>query len=250
MSIISLIIMFIAAAAAGAFGTLTGGASLITIPLLIVLGLPPHTAIGTDRFGVMGIGWAGLYKFHQKKLIDYRLSFLMALPTGIGAIVGANVVFSISGKVLNNIIIVTNVLCLLYLALNPGLGLEKRKHAVGVFKYWFGGLLSFIIGFYGGFYGAMSGTLLAYVLIMWFGQTFIHSAANIKLASIFMTTSAATVFMLRGAIDYPLALAMFSGCLCGSYLGAHYSDKIGNVWIKRFFMVVLAVVTLKMILSS
>ncbi|MDF1592449.1 MAG: sulfite exporter TauE/SafE family protein [Desulfobacterales bacterium] len=73
MSFISLIIIFVASAAASAFGTLIGGTSLITIPLLIVLGLPPHTAIGTDRFGVMGIGWAGLYKFHHKKFIDYRL---------------------------------------------------------------------------------------------------------------------------------------------------------------------------------
>ena len=111
-------------------------------------------------------------------------------------------------------------------------------------------MLCFIIGFYGGFYGAMSATLLAYVLIMWFGQTFIHSAANVKMASIFMTTSAATVFILKGAIDYPLALAMFAGCLCGSYLGAHFSDKIGNVWIKRSFLVVLAVMILKMILSQ
>ena len=247
MNIISLIIIFTASAAASAFGTLIGGTSLITIPLLIVLGLPPHAAIGTDRFGVMGIGWAGLYKFHHKKFIDYRLSFLLALPTFVGTIIGANAVFSISEKVLKIIIIATNVACLLYLVLNPGLGLEKKERASGTFKYWFGGLLCFAIGFYGGFYGAMAATLLAYVLIMWFGQTFIQSAANVKVASIFMTTSAAAVFLLKGAIDYPLALAMFAGCLSGSYLGAHFSDRIGNLWIKRIFMLVLAVMILKMV---
>jgi len=75
MDILSLFIIFVFAAGASAFGTLIGGASLITIPLLILLGLPPHMAIGTDRFGVMGIGWAGLYTFHRKKWSTFASVF-------------------------------------------------------------------------------------------------------------------------------------------------------------------------------
>jgi uncharacterized membrane protein YfcA len=249
MTIISLIIIFFVAALASAYGTLIGGASLIIIPLLILLGLPPHAAIGTDRFGVMGIGWAGLFKFRRKGLVDYRLSFLMAVPTFIGTILGANLVFSVSEHLLKMIIILTNVLCLFYLVLNPQSGIEERRRTAGSFKYWLGGALCFLIGVYGGFYGAMAATLLAYVLILWFGHTFIQGAANVKVASIFMTTSAALVFFLKGALDLPLGLATFAGCLCGSYLGAHFSDRIGNLWIKRFFMIVLSAMILKMALS-
>lgn len=246
MDLASLSIVFIAGAGASAFGTLIGGASLITIPLLIVLGLPPQIAIGTDRFGVIGIGCAGLYKFCRKGIVDFRLSMLMAVPTFLGSILGANLVFSISENVLRIIIILTNIFCLLYLVFSPGLGLEGKASTSGGFKYWIGGILCFIIGVYGGFYGAMAATLLAYVLIMWFGQTFIQGAANVKVASIFMTTSAASVFSLKGAINYPLGLALFFGCLCGSYLGAHFSDKVGNLWIKRIFLFVLAAMILKM----
>ena len=246
MDLVSLIVIFIAGAGASAFGTLIGGASLITIPLLIVLGLPPHVAIGTDRFGMIGIGCAGLYKFWRKGIVDWRLSLLMAVPTLLGTVLGANLVFSISENILKIVIIVTNILCLLYLLFNPGLGLERKARARGRFKYWMGGLLCFFIGVYGGFYGAMAATFLAYVLIMWFGQTFIQGAANVKVASIFMTVSAAVVFFLKGAINFPLGLALFLGCLCGSYLGAHFSDKIGNLWIKRFFVTVLAVMIVKM----
>ncbi len=82
MDIVRLIIIFIGGAGASAFGALIGGASLINIPLLIVLGLPPHVAIGTDRFGVMGIGWAGLFKFHLKgfealHLLDDQRQFIV-----------------------------------------------------------------------------------------------------------------------------------------------------------------------------
>ncbi|MFH1488158.1 MAG: TSUP family transporter, partial [Pseudomonadota bacterium] len=65
-------------------------------------------------------------------------------------------------------------------------------------------------------------------------------------ASLCMTTSASIVFFMKGSIHFPLGIAMFSGCLCGSYLGAHYSDRIGNLWIKRFFLAVLTVMLLKM----
>jgi hypothetical protein len=244
-----LIIIFIAAAGASAFGTLIGGASLITIPTLILLGLPPHMAIGTDRFGVIGIGVAGLFKFYSKKMIDFRLSFLLAIPTLLGSIVGANLVLFIREDLLRIVIILTNVLCLLYLILNPKLGLEKKEPSRGKLKYLLGGLLCFLIGMYGGFYGAMAATFLAYVLIMWFGQTFLQTAANVKVASICLTTSAASVFGLNGSIDFSLGASMLFGCLCGSYLGAHFSHVVGNLWIKRFFVVVLTIMIIKMALA-
>ena len=246
MDILSLIIIFLAAAGASAFGALIGGASLITIPTLILLGLPPHTAIGTDRFGVIGIGVAGFFEFNRKKMINYRLSFLLAIPAFLGSLVGANLALSIQENILNAIIILTNVLCLLYIILNPKIGLEGKKRSAKRHEYYYAGPLCFVIGIYGGFYGAMTATFLAYVLIMWFGQTFIQSAANVKVAAVFLTSSAATIFGLKGAIEYSLGTAMLLGCLCGSYLGAHFSDKVGNLWIKRLFVVILTVMILKM----
>ena len=98
-------------------------------------------------------------------------------------------------------------------------------------------LLSFVVGVYGGFYGAMAGTLSLYILVLWFQQTFIQGAATQKIGSLFMTVTAATVFTLHGAVDFYLGTAMLVGCLIGSYLAAHYAERIGNVWIKRLFVV-------------
>jgi len=246
---LNLIVMFLISAATSAFGTLVGGTSLITIPSLILLGLPPHTAIGTDRFGIIGIGLAGLYKFHRKKLVDYRLSLFLAIPTVIGAFFGANLVFAVSAHLLGIIIVISNVLCLLYILLNPNLGLVEKVDALGPVKYWLGGLLCFVIGIYGGFYGAMTASFLAYVLIMWFGQTFIQSAANTKLTTTCFAASAAYVYFMKGAIHFPLGFAIMTGCLCGSYVGAHFSERIGNRRIKRIFLVFLSIMILKMALN-
>lgn len=249
MEIIQFFIMFGVAVFASAFGTLIGGASIITIPTLILLGLPPHTAIGTDRFGIIGVGVAGWYEFHKKGLINYRVGFIVAIPILFGSALGANIVLQISEAVLKNVIVVTTIILTVFLLLNSGMGVEQRKTAINKKEYIIGAVLSFIVGIYGGFYGAMAGTFSMYILIAWFRQTFIQSAATQKIGSICMTATAAIIFSLHGAVDYKLGLTMLSGCLVGSYLGAHYAERIGNVWVKRMFIIFIVVALTKIIFS-
>jgi uncharacterized membrane protein YfcA len=244
-----LIIIFFVAIVASGFGTLIGGSSIVTIPTLILLGLPPHTAIGTDRFGIIGVGVAGWYKFHKKGLINYRVGLIVAIPVLFGTALGANLVLQISENVLKHVIVATNIVLVAFLLLNRGLGVEKRQTAIQPKEYVVGAALSFLVGIYGGFYGAMAGTFSIYILIAWFRQTFIQSAGTQKIGSIFMTVTASTVFALNDAVDYSLGLAMLTGCLVGSYLGAHYADRIGNVWVKRMFIVFIIAALAKMVFS-
>ncbi len=244
-----LISIFFVAVVAAAFGTLIGGSSIVTIPTLILLGLPPHTAIGTDRFGIIGVGLAGWYKFHKKRLINYRVGLMVALPVLFGSALGSNLVLQINEEVLKHVIVATNILLLAFLLLNRGLGVEKRQTAIEHKEYVVGAALSFLVGIYGGFYGAMAGTFSIYILIAWFRLTFIQSAASQKIGSICMTVTATTVFALNDAVDYSLGLAMLTGCLVGSYLGAHYADRIGNVWVKRMFIVFIIAALAKMVFS-
>jgi uncharacterized membrane protein YfcA len=249
MEISYLIIMFFVGVVAAVFGTLIGGSSIVTIPALILLGLPPHTAIGTDRFGIIGVGMAGWYQFHKKGLINYRVGLIVAIPVLFGTFIGANLVLQISESVLKYVIVVTNILLVTVLLFNRKVGVEKRQTAIQQKEYVVGASLSFMNGIYGGFYGAMAGTFSIYILIAWFRQTFIQGAATQKIGSIFMTVTAATVFAFNDAVDYPLGLAMLTGCLVGSYIGAHYAERIGNVWVKRMFIVFIAVALAKMVLS-
>jgi len=248
MDFSGLTIIFFTSVIGGSFGTLVGGTSLLTIPVLIFLGLPPHTAIGTDRLGIAGLTTVGWYKFHQKGLIHYPVSLLMGVAAVIGSFLGANLVLGISMGLLRKIIAAASILILIIVIVQPRLGLEKRRRLGSGRTYGTGIFVSFIIGVYGGFYGAMAGTFLLYVLLFVFGQTFLEGTATLKLTSLMMTTMAAVVFATRRAIDYPMAAAMFLGCGIGSYIGAHYSDRIGNVWIKRLFIFIVLIMVVKLLI--
>lgn len=248
MNLSSLSIIFFTSIIGASFGTLVGGTSLLTIPVLIFLGLPPHTAIGTDRLGIAGLTTVGWYKFHQKGLIDYPVALGMGVAAVVGSFLGANLVLEISMGLLRKIIAIVTVAILVIVIAQPRLGLEKSKERIQGRAYGAGVPITFFIGVYGGFYGAMAGTFLLYVLLFIFRRTFLEGTATVKLTSLMMTTMAAVVFAGKGAIDYPMAAAMFLGCGVGSYIGAHYSDRIGNVWIKRLFILIVLIMVIKLLI--
>ena len=249
MEIMNLLVIFFVSIFAGSIGTLVGGGSLITIPTLILLGLPPHTAIGTDRLGATGIGSAGWYKFHKKRMIDYRIGFILGFPAMLGSLLGANLVLQINEAILKQAVAIITILVLFFITIvMPKLGIEKNDHMVKSHEYLIGGVSGFCLGIYGGFYGAGTATFLCYILILVFRQTFLECAATIKIAALLMTAMAASIFGINGAIDYSLAISMFIGSFIGSYIGAHYSDTIGNVWIKRLFFVIVLTLAIKLLL--
>ena len=248
MDLLHLLVVFVAGIIGGSYGTLVGGTSIITIPLFIFLGLPPHTAIGTDRLGVAGIGITGWYKFHQKGLIDYRAALMMGIPALIGSFLGANLVLEISVALLKKVIAIVTVLSLIVVVAQPKLGVEKRDRVIKRHVYGASIFISFVIGIYAGFYGAMAGTFLMYVLVFVLRRTFLDATATLKPSAFMMVTMAALVFASKGAINYPMAGAMFLGCAIGSYFGAHYADRIGNVWIKRIFILIVLIMAIKLLI--
>jgi uncharacterized protein len=245
----NLLIIFFAALGSSIFGTLVGGSSLITIPVLIFLGLPPHSAIATDRMGITGIGIAGLYKFHQKGLVRYRIGFVTGIPILLGAFLGATLVMQISPAALKKIIAAITLSLLVLVAVKPKVGIENAPRFLRAKDYLTGIVLSLLVGVYGGFYGASAGTFLAYILILVFGQTFLESAGTLKIGSLALSATATLTFAYHGVIHYPLAIAMFLGCAIGSFAGAHYSDQIGNVWIKRLFIGVVFIMVIKLLIG-
>lgn len=249
MDLLSLILAFGASVFAGSFATLVGGASMVTIPTLILLGLPPHTAIGTDRLGVSGISLIGWHQFHKKELIAYGIGFAVGIPALLGSFLGANLVLRIDVAILRGVIVAINLLILPIILLSPKRGVERIKREIKRHHYFIGGFMSFMVGIYSGFYGVLSATFLSYVLILRFGQTFLESAATFKIGSFLTTVAAVSVFAFHGAVNYPIAFAVFGGCCIGSYIGVRYSEKLGNIKIKRLYVTLVLIMIIKLLVQ-
>lgn len=248
MDVLNIPIIFLTALVSSLFGTLVGGSSLVTIPVLIFMGLPPHAAIGTDRLGVSGVGIAGLYSFHKKGLVNYKIAWVVGIPCLVGSFLGANLSLQISPALMKTLIAVMTATLLLVVAVKPNIGVEKTGAPLTKGDYAKGLFFSLLIGFYGGFYGAGAATFLGYLMVLVFRQTFLEGAATLKIGAIALSATSGLTYAFHGAAHLPLAAAMFAGSCIGSYAGAHYSDRIGNVWIKRLFIGIVSIMVIKLLI--
>jgi uncharacterized membrane protein YfcA len=168
----------------------------------------------------------------------------------LGAVAGSFLVFQISPELLRRLIVALTVILLVVVVTRRGLGVtEGAERPLTRGRVLLGACLSLLVGVYNGIYGAGGGTFLAYIMLLVFHLTFLESAANLKVATVLSFIVSTAIYAYHGAIHYPFAAAMFVGAGLGSFLGAHYSDRIGNVWIKRIFIGIVLAMAVKLLLN-
>jgi uncharacterized membrane protein YfcA len=86
---LGLVAIALAGVVASAINTIAGGGSLLTLPLLVALGLPPGLANGTNRVGVIMQVVTSAITFHRRGFRDYRVVMRLMIPALLGAIAGA-----------------------------------------------------------------------------------------------------------------------------------------------------------------
>ncbi len=249
MELIFLLTILAIGIIAGSYGALVGGHSLLTLPILLILGISPHTAIATNAFGVIGASIAGWYKFHKKKLIDYKVGIFLAIPAIIGAAIGSNFVSTINETLLKQTIGILTVILLALVLLNPEKGVKQIKHKITLIHYAAIAIISLLIGVYGSFYIAAIGTFFTYSLILLLGFTFLESAATNKIAVTAINLTVTAIFISKNLVDYQLGLVLFLGTFIGAWIGVHYSDKLGNKWIKWLFATIILISAAKVLLG-
>jgi len=239
-------IIFFVGLIASAYGTLIGAGNLLVIPLLVFLGYPIHQALAVNRVGTMGLTLSGYYEFKKKGLVNHKVAIFMAFFVSIGAFIGTKLVIQFDALILEKLVGVIILLMLAFMLLNKDLGIKVKK--IGKNNFIVGGILGLFLGIYMGFIGLAAGTLLIYFVVIIFGQTLLQSAATIKIPGFVSSLISVIVFWFAGFIVWNVAIVLFISMLIGSYFGAHYSDRIGNIWLRRLFIFISSVMAIMLLL--
>ncbi len=83
------LILFIVGLIAGTLNVIAGGGSLLSLPVMIFLGLPPTVANGTNRVAILIQNIGAAWSFHQRGLLS-REWLLMAIPPALLGALGGN----------------------------------------------------------------------------------------------------------------------------------------------------------------
>lgn len=93
-----IIIILLAGTGAGFINTMAGGGSLLTLPALIFMGLPPAVANGTNRIAILLQNIVATLNFKQKGYFNLKISLMVAIPAVFGSFIGARIAINLPGK--------------------------------------------------------------------------------------------------------------------------------------------------------
>lgn len=230
---------------AGFLNVVAGGGSLITLPVMIFMGLPPSIANATNRIAILSQNVFAIKKFRSAGLVDFKYSFYLGIAAIPGAVLGGWLALDIKGalftKILSIIMLVVGVLILMGTS-TKSVGKEYGKGR----GLWIGVLLFFFIGVYGGFIHAGVGFIIILVL-----DRLMHAPLSkinsVKVVVAFIYTLAVVVlFLFKNAINWQYGLTLAVGTSVGGWLGSYFSIKKGDKWIKILLFFTIIALSLKL----
>ncbi|MEE2860195.1 MAG: TSUP family transporter [Pseudomonadota bacterium] len=238
-------LLMAAAFAAGFVDAIAGGGGLITLPVLMLAGVPPAQALATNKVqGVFGAGTAAL-SYAARGLVDLRSQWRSALLACAAGAAGATLVSAIPTDGLRLILPVILIGIALFFALKPGLNdLDRaRRLSASVFAVT---VVPFI-GFYDGLIGPGAGAFYMIGFVTLAGYGVLKATAHTKLLNFASNLGGLGAFALVGQPLWLLGIAMGAAQIAGATLGARLASRIGARLIKPLLVVTSTVLALRLI---
>lgn len=233
---------------AGIVNTIAGGGSFLTLPALMLFGLDPKLANGTNRVAVLMSSASAVATFHKHGHLDRNLALRLAVPTMAGVPVGALLAIHLPTSAFEAVFGVLFLVMAVLLAMNPKRLIEQRKSEPASFRVIFP--LFFLIGIYVGFIQAGMGILLLLGMSLLTSGDLIASNAAKNLIGFLVTLLATTVFVFHGLVEWLPGLTMAIGNVAGGVVGAKLAIRKGNRLIFGFLVLVMVATGVKLVVSS
>ncbi len=221
----------------GFINTLAGGGSLLSIPALILVGMPSPVANATNRVGIVLQSAVASRRFFRKGVLNVREATLTALPALLGAAIGAVAAAELDESVFDIALGIILLVMLVTLFLDPKAFLEERQNKLPLLVQI---PIFFLIGLYGGFVQAGVGLLIIAALTHLMGHELVRTNAQ-KVAIVFLLSALALgIFAAYGMVEWIAGLVLAVGSMSGAAVGVHFAMKRGAKAVR--WIVVVAVV--------
>jgi uncharacterized protein len=232
---------------AGCVDTIAGGGGLITLPALLMTGIPPAAALATSKLQATGGSVTATLFFLRKRAIQLAAHRWAVATTFLGATLGGWLVLKIDASLLSRLITVLLLALGTYFALSPQIGTVDQQQRIGSTSFAL--TAAPLIGFYDGFFGPGTGMFLALAFVKLRGYNLTKATAHTKLLNATSNVAALIYFMLFGKIYWVAGLAMFSGQLLGALLGGRLVLKHGASLIRPMVTVVCFALAIRLLLA-
>ncbi len=232
---------------AGFINTLAGSGSLLTLPMLMFIGLPPHMANGTNRIGIMLQTLVATLGFKKQANLNKTTSFQLGIPSVIGSVAGALLALAINADAMTRVIGVLLLVMFFFVLFKPEAWLKDRNEATIPKSTWLNFVVFFFIGMYGGFVQAGVGFFLLGGLVLGAGMDLIKANAIKNFLVFLYTPFALGVYIWWGQVDYKAGLILSIGTMTGAWLGTKSAISWGPAFLRYVVLIAVLISSIQLI---
>ncbi len=232
---------FLVGFAGNIVGTLVGGAGLISLPIMLLMGIPVHSAIGANKVSNTVSSLSSFLVIFKSKEVSMKEAISVVVFCLGGGILGGLIASFLSGNILTIIAIILLSLAFVTSFLSKGNfdGTEQFKVTNKSGPALIG------IGMYDGMFGPGSSTIALYL----YASQKIAYIRAVGLARIGVFAScfgSAITYITAGKIIWPLTLALMLGAIVGAQFGVKLARKLKNEHIKPLLRLVTILLIVQM----
>ena len=235
-----LLLLLVAALAAGWIDAVVGGGGLLQLPaLLLVPGMSPVQALATNKLAsVFGTTTSAL-TYYRRVRPDLRTALPMAAVALVSSFAGASVAAALPAEVFKPVIVVALVAIATFTVLRPALGEVTALRHSGRRHHGVAAAVGAGIGFYDGILGPGTGSFLVFAMVSLLGYDFLNASAKAKIVNVATNVGALLFFAPYGAVFWGLGIVLGAANMLGGYLGARTATARGSRFIRVVFLVVV-----------
>lgn len=231
----ALALLAVVALVAGFLDTLAGGGGLLTLPALLLAGVPPLAALGTNKLqGSFGTGMATYQVLRRRRVSWPRVRGPMAFAFG-GSVAGSVAIQWVNTDGLRVLIPVVLAVIAAYFLFVPRAHEPPSEPRIG--SRVFDGYVVPAIGAYDGAFGPGTGSLFALSGVALRAQTLVQSTAVAKTLNFATNVAALAVFLIAGHLVWAAGAAMICGQLLGAYVASHLLFRVKPLVIRVLIVV-------------
>lgn len=225
----------------GFIDSIAGGGGLITLPAYLLIGVPMHTALASNKFSSTFGTAVSTFNFLRSGKV-----YLKAVPISVvcalaGSSFGAYIALLTSDEVLRYVLLVLIPIIAVVVLVKKNLGQENRMHTLKPGTILLGaGVAALTIGFYDGFFGPGTGTFLILIFTIFLRFDLVMANGNAKIINLSSNLGSMITFLISGHVLFSLAIPAAIFGILGNIAGSHLAIKIGAKIIKPVLVVVLA----------
>lgn len=240
MDVLRLVVVALAAMAAGAVNSVAGGGTVFNFTGLVWYGLPAVRANATNATSLIPGSFGAALALRRELKQQWRTLIILLVPTVAGSLLGAFVVVSTPESIFRRVVPFLILFATVIFAnrsritrwAKRGEASPNPDHHFSPFSYALGMALQFLISVYGGYFGAGIGILMLTSLSV-MGMRDIHKMNALKnTLAVGINGTAAAFFVVDQKVEWPIALFAAAFAMIGGYGLASYARRINQEYLR------------------